>query len=330
MLDKRIYWIDYVKTIGIYLVIIGHTVLPLDQLYIRDFIYSFHIPLFFILSGLLFKTEKNSICFSKSIKAIIIPYFLLNLLVFFIFFFPKYIFYGNSSAIITPLLATLNGTAPMAAATCWFLLVLFWIRSLANFILQQKSIWILISCILLPLIGYSLYHFLKIELYYFIDQALIAYPFFIIGYFIKKYKVLETIKPIHLLFVFIGFILQAFLVNYIGFVDLFFCKIGPNVIVYYLASVLGSFIVIIPCILFLNKPSKFVQIISTGTIFILATHQQFYNYTNKYFKIFFSDYYQQSIFFSMMFALVFLVASYLILPFLINKCPYMLGGRKLK
>lgn len=47
--------IDITKGIGILLVIVGHTGgLPADT-YIHHFIYSFHMPLFFILGGFLFK-----------------------------------------------------------------------------------------------------------------------------------------------------------------------------------------------------------------------------------------------------------------------------------
>lgn len=51
---KRIEALDIAKGIGIILVIIGH----MSSSYLRNWIYSFHMPLFFILSGICFKTEK--------------------------------------------------------------------------------------------------------------------------------------------------------------------------------------------------------------------------------------------------------------------------------
>lgn len=51
---KRIEALDIAKGIGIILVIIGH----MSSSYLRDWIYSFHMPLFFIISGICFKTEK--------------------------------------------------------------------------------------------------------------------------------------------------------------------------------------------------------------------------------------------------------------------------------
>ena len=54
---QRIQWIDIAKGISIFLVIIGHTA-PFGILE-RNIIFSFHMPLFFILSGYHFKIAQN-------------------------------------------------------------------------------------------------------------------------------------------------------------------------------------------------------------------------------------------------------------------------------
>lgn len=54
-IKQRKYWIDYLKAVAIYLVILGH--LP-DELHIKWAIYLFHMPLFFIISGFLYKPRK--------------------------------------------------------------------------------------------------------------------------------------------------------------------------------------------------------------------------------------------------------------------------------
>ena len=45
-------WIDLAKVIGIFLVIYGHG--NLANQHIKEFIYTFHMPLFFVLSGLIY------------------------------------------------------------------------------------------------------------------------------------------------------------------------------------------------------------------------------------------------------------------------------------
>ena len=51
---KRIEWIDIAKGIGIILVIMGHTI----ALRYSQWLYTFHLPLFFLLSGLVYNTSK--------------------------------------------------------------------------------------------------------------------------------------------------------------------------------------------------------------------------------------------------------------------------------
>ena len=57
MKEKHLNWIDLAKGIGIILVLIGHSkFLPIT---LKNYIYSFHMPLFFILSGYVFSNKYN-------------------------------------------------------------------------------------------------------------------------------------------------------------------------------------------------------------------------------------------------------------------------------
>jgi len=51
-MKDRITWLDKCKLIGIWLVIIGHLNISKDY---QDFIYAFHMLLFFFISGYLYK-----------------------------------------------------------------------------------------------------------------------------------------------------------------------------------------------------------------------------------------------------------------------------------
>lgn len=67
---NRIHWIDTFKGIGILLVVIGHIWEPS-----RTYIYAFHMPLFFFISGYLYKPVPNikSYFFKKSLQ-LLVPY----------------------------------------------------------------------------------------------------------------------------------------------------------------------------------------------------------------------------------------------------------------
>lgn len=68
--------IDILKGIGIILVVIGHN----SSGVLRNFIYTFHMPLFFIISGFLFSKKNIKDYLMNSFQRLLIPYFLFLIL----------------------------------------------------------------------------------------------------------------------------------------------------------------------------------------------------------------------------------------------------------
>ena len=56
-MSKRVEYIDIAKGIGILLVVMGHNDFGLVSPFFYKFIYAFHMPLFFFVSGMFFKAE---------------------------------------------------------------------------------------------------------------------------------------------------------------------------------------------------------------------------------------------------------------------------------
>jgi polysaccharide biosynthesis protein PslL len=56
-MSRRIEFIDVAKGIGILFVVLGHNHIKLDYPIIYQVVYSFHMPFFFLLSGMFFKTD---------------------------------------------------------------------------------------------------------------------------------------------------------------------------------------------------------------------------------------------------------------------------------
>jgi hypothetical protein len=72
---ERIPWIDIAKGIGIVFVVIGHNLTHYRIYDINKYIYWFHMPLFFIISGLLHKQDAGQRAFIKSrFMHLMIPY----------------------------------------------------------------------------------------------------------------------------------------------------------------------------------------------------------------------------------------------------------------
>ena len=82
MLSRRVSWIDICRGIAIIFVLYGHIFSNDRQRYL---IYSFHMPLFFFISGLVFKPTLGKSMLSvtfKYIKQLIIPYYLFAILTY--------------------------------------------------------------------------------------------------------------------------------------------------------------------------------------------------------------------------------------------------------
>ena len=74
---KRLDWIDIAKGIAIILVIVGHTVPNPSPL--RHAIFSFHMPVFFILAGYTFRPKPWRELVSGSVSRLLVPYVVLAL-----------------------------------------------------------------------------------------------------------------------------------------------------------------------------------------------------------------------------------------------------------
>lgn len=76
MIKERINWVDNLKTLGILAVILGHIASPLS-----GFIFSWHMPLFFMIAGFFIKFNVDTKGFIiKNFKRLMIPYFIFAVL----------------------------------------------------------------------------------------------------------------------------------------------------------------------------------------------------------------------------------------------------------
>jgi fucose 4-O-acetylase-like acetyltransferase len=77
--DTRVPWVDALKGLGIVLVVLGHQSLPPT---LKHWLYSFHVPLFFFVSGLLFNPEKYATYrafAARRWRTVLVPYFVFSL-----------------------------------------------------------------------------------------------------------------------------------------------------------------------------------------------------------------------------------------------------------
>ena len=77
---ERLPYLDYARVFVAFLVIFGHSLLKNEEL-VRPHIYAFHMPFFFLVSGMLHK-DMWCIAWKKYLKTLIVPFLFFNLIFF--------------------------------------------------------------------------------------------------------------------------------------------------------------------------------------------------------------------------------------------------------
>lgn len=173
MEKQRIDWLDTLKVLAIYFVVLGHCIHAHHQVNLYGVIYSFHMPLFFMISGFLDKKRERPLF--HEFRYLMIPYLLLTLL-----YFPFYAVYNRHAPFITEYaMKILTGNA------AWFIPALFFMKVLFVPFLQHYNRYVcLLFCLLSWLLAYIDYQ--QIGSFGFPHSILRFFPFFIIGYMLKR------------------------------------------------------------------------------------------------------------------------------------------------
>jgi len=134
IIENRLAWMDVAKGIAIILMIIGHTSIP-DG--ISNFIFSFHMPLFFIASGWCTKWERDSFSrfIIKKLRNLGLPYIVYSVIVL---LFARCIGYSEIS--LDRVL-----TQGWGGYALWFVPVLFFSLVIARLVLLIPQKWLRIT-----------------------------------------------------------------------------------------------------------------------------------------------------------------------------------------
>lgn len=198
---RDVIWIDVLKGMGILLVVLGHSIKP-DGL-MATAIFSFHMPLFFFISGYLFNVSKyldnEYKLITHSFQRLIVPYFLVGVIsylwgvVFFHWTNPIPIlesFIYSTGNIISQFPA-LGPIGPL-----WFLTCLFCARILFYTICKLTKTWdIAYQCALIIFVtGIGIVVGQYIRLPWSFDIALAMQVVMFVGYYFHKYNIIERMN----------------------------------------------------------------------------------------------------------------------------------------
>ncbi len=193
-MKERYDYIDIAKGIGILMVVWAHIMLTG---WTHRFIYAFHMPLFFLLSGMLFKKEKYS-SFGKFIahraKRLFIPYIIYSVLTWILWATFRCLRHDEVDSYVMPLLQTViaqgSGAYIVHNSALWFIPCLFLVEILYFFICQLGKWWSALTCFGCALLSFALGAFYGADYWFMLpwnaDAALIALPFYCVGNLVSK------------------------------------------------------------------------------------------------------------------------------------------------
>lgn len=189
-MKKRNVAIDIAKGIGILLVIIGHGSIPSWS---KDAIFSFHMPLFFILSGYFFRSETPLVRMRKDARRLLLPYVVtIAVITLYMVAVHQVIKHDGWYYTVNTLWFWIYPTgAPGGlnfSGPVWFLFALFWTKGTFNLIEKVHSPWSYFLLAFVALAPLYLYYLIGRDLPLAISQGLISIVFFWGGYEWKKHE----------------------------------------------------------------------------------------------------------------------------------------------
>lgn len=192
-MKKRVEWIDSLRGLAMFLVILGHSFYIRNNK-IRNYLYSFHMPLFFFISGL--TTKRKDISFiefiKKKAKNLLLPYLFLNIFIF-IFKYILHVLVGMYKGLSLSLAVEYFFRGYENYIPCiqsWFILCLFVIEVIYFIFMKitKNDIQLTVLVLITFFLGYkyTLTDYTNLQ-YWHIDTALIGILFYYFGYMLMKY-----------------------------------------------------------------------------------------------------------------------------------------------
>lgn len=273
--ENRLEWIDWMKAIGIYLIILGHFYSVGEK-----WIYVFHVPLFFVISG--FLTSKESDCrkfWQKLWYNLVVPMLIM----------------ASMSFVYACVIQQLHGTFELKTFywffrnvlfgmvagfdNLWFVYTLILLKIICQFFTSRK--WLLALTMVMMILACAYNHADMSAMPFFlinpncIINVCLAMPFMAFGVMARDYKVqLDdwNNKVLLIIATFVGGLMVSLCGHYNSLVGLHSCSYGDNLLLFLLGALAGTMMAYAICKLLGHSP-KIITIISRGTIVILAFHK---------------------------------------------------------
>ncbi len=273
MSNKRIEFIDLAKGVCILLVSMGHCgfTIPVPGLAVV------RMPLYFILSGLFFKTYGSFGDFAiKKTNKILVPFLFFYLIGYVAFYAIKYI---APELLITDAegIFDIFNNRQYFNGSLWFLLALYWCGLLfaGICIVIKRDVYRVLIVTALGVLGVYLGS-IDVDLPAFIDVACTSLPFYCLGYYLKQTPILYANKfdKYNVLFVAAFYAISLYISYNYHFRMAFHYNKMEGILAGYILAICSVMFILLLC-----KMVKKVPIVSyfgRYSLIILCTHHMIY------------------------------------------------------
>lgn len=318
---NRIWYIDYAKIMGLFLVIIAHLYTNEEigsSKIIRTYIYGFHMPFFFAVSGMLYKQRKEGLVFAvrKNIQSLFVPYLVFNLL------FVLYNTVVLDSSIYAELRRFIGAFLLGKGGPCrasWFVLCLFVAKCIYDVISYSGKKYIIFLIAIITLLP------IKIPFFY-LSSSLIGLIFFHLGHLSFNYVSQLNIRRLYYPILSICcFIISWYLSLYNGKVSMLKVIMG-NPVIFYVNAIIGSIGLLSFSLILREHGHSFIAKISSASIGVVLLHMALVHQVKILRQSFTLSSIELFLFYSLASVIIYLICYYLYIT--INKYfPWAFGRR---
>lgn len=284
---KRSKAIDIAKFICLVLMVLCH----IPNTFISFWVCSFHMPLFFFVSGLYFNPDRFG--WKKGFRTLLVPYLIFNIFVMFLNAIINII--SSHGVRLQDMLtdfflgmlcgsSSINAFFPMPIGPSWFLLAFFIVKISACYILRCNK-WLQAVCVLIP---FFIVVLLRKEISWYlwsVNCAALSSVFFYIAYHLKP-QINSFLNSRRLIYFIPLLAIISCLAYFNQTVNIWNGSYGKNPLMFVLLGVDGTLLVL--------SISKYIHFISeailftyrVGAIFILCMNMWLLEYLMLVFRRF--------------------------------------------
>jgi acyltransferase len=311
LINDRHDWVNALRAIGIVLVVLGHTLGISEG--VEKYIFSFHMPLFFFISGLVLTPIRLSQSFAEAMRH-----------------------YGADAALGVeawrPVIGTFYGIGVdgwlQHNAMLWFFPCLFVTHLTFRAVHERVKGWV--QCVViagLAWLGYLLSQVLPVRLPWGVEIALIALPFYALGQILAlrdAWLPRAGLSTALLLILFTA--LQFTCIEINGRVDMNFISLG-NPLLFYLGAVSG--IGALACLITFLPPLRAFAFLADAAVIAFPLHRTLFSVFSACGLLLVHDLqaFKLSAWGSVSYTVGAMLVSVLLLPWARRFCPVLIGGR---